>query len=212
MTIPPVPDFPEEVWGRRACALVWCCLDSREEASRSMESVGRLPTPIFEHVDEMPFPVLQSLFDPLLPPGLQWYWKGDFFRELSDEAIDVHLDHAPRAPSVLCGMHLYPIDGAVGRVSSTATAWCFRESTWSMVIAGVDDDPENAEAITTWAKDYWEDLHPHSAGASYVNFMMEEGADRVRAAYGPNYERLALVKARYDPDNLFRINQNIPPA
>ena len=108
-------------------------------------------------------------------------------------------------------MHLYPIDGAVQRVAADATAWSFRDVTWSMVIAGVDPDPANAGAITSWAKDYWSALQPHSAGGGYVNFMMEEGQERVQATYGRNYERLVAVKTKYDPENLFRVNQNIQP-
>ncbi|MFW6087231.1 MAG: BBE domain-containing protein, partial [Myxococcota bacterium] len=109
-------------------------------------------------------------------------------------------------------MHLYPIDGAVHRVAADETAWPCRDGHWSMVIAGVDPDPANKERIATWAKDYWEALHPHSVGGGYINFMMEEGQDRIRATYGPNYERLARIKAKYDPDNFFHVNQNIEPS
>ena len=171
-----------------------------------------LPSPIFEHVDTMPFPVLQSLFDPLLPKGYQWYWKGDFVKELPDEAIEAHLKHAAKAPSELSLMHLYPIDGAVHRVGPKATAWNCRDATWSMVIAGIDPDPSKAGALKTWAKAYWEAVHPYTMGGAYVNFMMEEGEDRVKATYGDNYERLVKVKNKYDPTNLFRVNQNIRPA
>jgi hypothetical protein len=108
-------------------------------------------------------------------------------------------------------MHLYPVDGAVHRVGPADTAWRHRDVTWSEVIVGVDPDPRNATAITRWTVDYWEASHPYSAGGAYVNFMMDEGSDRVRATYGNNYDRLAEVKAAYDPDNVLRINQNIPP-
>jgi len=122
----------------------------------------------------MPFPALQSLFDPVLPPGLQWYWKGDFVRELPNEAIDTHLEYGSKPPSPLSLMHLYPIDGAVQRVDRDATAWSFRDARRSMVIAGIDPDPANAEKTTTWAKDCWNALRPHTAGEAYVNFMMKE--------------------------------------
>lgn len=157
----------------------------------------------------MPYPALQRLFDPLLPPGLQWYWKGDIVRDLPDEAIDVHLRHAARAPSELSLMHLYPIDGAVHRVGQDETAWRFRDATWSMVIAGIDPDPSLADELTSWARGYWEAVHPFTVGGAYVNFMMDEGPDRVRATYGDNYPRLAAVKRAYDPTNLFHVNQNI---
>jgi FAD/FMN-containing dehydrogenase len=106
-------------------------------------------------------------------------------------------------------MHLYPVDGAVHRIGAHETAFRHRDATWSMVIAGIDPDPAGADAISRWARNYWEAVHPHTMGGAYVNFMMEEGQDRVRATYGDNFERLAAVKRRYDPTNLFRVNQNI---
>jgi hypothetical protein len=161
----------------------------------------------------MPFPVLQSLFDPLLPKGMQLYWKGDFVRSLSDEAIQVHITQAANAPSELSLMHLYPIDGAVHRVSKDAMAWSERDATWSMVIAGIDPDPGSAPALKRWASAYWEAIHPFNLEGAYVNFMMDdESGDRIKATYGDNYSRLTAIKARYDPTNLFRVNQNIPPV
>jgi hypothetical protein len=172
-----------------------------------------LPAPILDAMSEMPFPQIQSLFDGLLPTGYQWYWKGDFVEKLSDEAIAVHIEHASKSPTELSLMHLYPIDGAVQRVSSDATAWGRRDATWSMVIAGISPNADDANVISTWAKDYWKALRPHTMGAAYVNFMMaDEGAQRIKASYAENYDGLARVKARYDPDNLFRVNQNISPA
>jgi hypothetical protein len=109
-------------------------------------------------------------------------------------------------------MHLYPIDGAVQRVGSADTAWSHRDVTYSGVMAGIDPDPANAEALKRWTVDYWEAQHPYSAGGAYVNFMMDEGPDRVRATYGANYDRLRQVKGIYDPENVLRINQNLPPA
>jgi FAD/FMN-containing dehydrogenase len=109
-------------------------------------------------------------------------------------------------------MHLYPIDGAAARPKNSAMPWSYRDAKWAGVIVGVDPDPVNKEKISTWARDYWSDLHPYSAGGAYVNFMMEEGEDRIRATYGKNYARLAKIKKKYDPANLFRMNQNIKPA
>lgn len=210
-TVPAAPPFPEDIHNKKICALIWCYSGEAEKAPDIMSLIKDLPQPIFAHVGEMPFPALQSLFDPLLPPGLQWYWKGDFVRELPDAAIDIHLEHGGHTPTPLSLMHLYPIDGAVQRVASDAMAWSFRDVTWSMVIAGIDPDPANAEKISSWAKDYWNALQPHTAGGAYVNFMMEEGQERVQATYGPNYERLQTIKAQYDPTNFFRVNQNIQP-
>jgi FAD/FMN-containing dehydrogenase len=153
------------------------------------------------------------MFDEMYyPPGLQWYWKGDFVRALPEEAVRVHLEHGLELPTPLSTMHLYPIDGAVHRVDAEETAWSYRDATWSMVIAGVASDPADAGAITDWARDYWEALRPYSAEGSYVNFMMDEGRDRIRATYRDNYERLRAVKADYDPDNFFHVNQNVEPA
>jgi hypothetical protein len=143
---------------------------------------------------------------------LQWYWKADFVRELSDEAIVEHIKYAAQLPTLHSTMHLYPIDGKAGRIKNSATPWCYRDAKWAQVMVGVDPDSANKERISAWAKDYWNALHPHSAGGAYVNFMMDEGDDRIRATYGKNYDRLAKIKKRYDPTNLFRVNQNIKPA
>lgn len=149
----------------------------------------------------------------MFPKGLQWYWKGDFVKELSDAAIDAHIAQASKSPTELSLMHLYPIDGAVRRVAAGATAWSCRDATWSMVIAAIDPDPANAAALKKWGREYWEAAHPHNPGGGYVNFMMEDEVDgRLQATYGPNYQKLAAVKKKYDPQNLFRVNQNIRPA
>jgi FAD/FMN-containing dehydrogenase len=109
-------------------------------------------------------------------------------------------------------MHLYPVDGFAGRIDRGDTAFNFRDAKWSMVIVGVDPDPANAAKITAWTKDYWEAVHPYSMGGAYVNFMMEEGVDRIKATYRNNYERLVAVKRKYDPANFFHVNQNIKPS
>jgi len=171
------------------------------------------PPPLFNWMGDMPFPAFQSLFDGLFPKGLQWYWKGDFVKSLPDEAIATHIREAAKAPSHLSLMHLYPIDGAVRRVAKDATAWSARDATWSMVIAGVDADPKKADQLKTWGREYWKAVHPFNMAGAYVNFMMDDEADgRVQATYGENYARLASIKAKYDPKNLFRVNQNIKPA
>ena len=159
----------------------------------------------------MPFPVLQSLFDGLYTTGLQWYWKADFIDHLTDESIALHAVHGSKLPSMFSAMHLYPIDGAVHRVASGETAFSYRQTKFAEVIVGVDPDPANKDKITKWARDYWDAVHPFSAPGGYVNFMMEEGSTRVEATYGANFARLQAIKAKYDPDNLFRVNQNIPP-
>jgi FAD/FMN-containing dehydrogenase len=168
--------------------------------------------PAFENLGEVPYPALQSTFDALYPKGLQWYWRGDFVRTVADGAVEAHARFTEELPTMHSVMHLYPIDGAVHRVRQDETAWAYRDVNFSQVIVGVDPDPANVETLKRWAVDYSDATHPYSAGGAYVNFMMDEGQDRVQATYGPNYQRLTEIKAIYDPANLFRINQNIRPA
>lgn len=212
LTIPPAEPFPEELWGQKACAIVWCYTGSHDKADDVLDPIKTFGSPLVMGLQEMPFNVLQSAFDALYPAGLQWYWKADFFNEISDEAIDVHVKYGNLLPTGHSTMHLYPIDGATSRVPEDATAFAYRDGGWAGVIVGVDPDPANAGAISEWAKDYWSELHPTSAGGAYINFMMDEGQDRVQASYRGNYSRLSAIKGRYDPDNTFHINQNIEPA
>lgn len=169
-------------------------------------------SPLLVRLQQMPFNALQQAFDGLYPAGLQWYWRADFVTEISDAAIEVHARFGATLPTGHSSMHLYPIDGAAARVRPDATAFAYRDGGWAGVIVGVDPDPANAELITDWTKSYHDQLHPTTAGGAYVNFMMDEGAERIRASYLHNYERLARIKAQYDPANLFSHNQNIVPA
>ena len=153
--------FPKDYWGWRACAVISSYNGGAEEGEKVMAKLLRsVPKPIFNWMGAMPFPAMQTLFDPFFPKGLQWYWKGDFVKSLPDEAIDTHIAQAAKAPSGLSLMHLYPIDGAVHRVPKDATAWTAREATWSMVITGIDSDPKQAEALKTWGREYLESSSP----------------------------------------------------
>lgn len=211
LTVPPIPAFPSELHLTKACAIVWCYTGPIDEAEQRLQPFRAL-APSVDGTGPVPFPMLQQAFDGLYPPGLQWYWKADFVENLSDQAIDLHLKYAAQLPTMHSTMHLYPINGAAHRPASGDTAFNFRNANFAEVIVGVDPDPANNERMTAWARDYWMALHPYSAGGAYVNMLMDEGQDQVRAAYGENYTRLAQIKARYDPDNLFHINQNIAPA
>ena len=211
-TVPPWPPFPEHLHNKKMCGIVWCYTGAIKKAEKVFKPIRAFKTPGLDLVGPIPHPALQSLFDSLYPPGMQWYWKADFVRTLPDEAIALHRKHAENLPTTQSTMHLYPINGAASRVKNAATPWSYRDATWASVIVGVDLDPANKEKISAWARDYWSALHPYSAGGAYVNFMMDEGEDRVRATYGKNYARLAKIKKRYDPTNLFRVNQNIKPA
>ncbi|HEY3718184.1 MAG TPA: FAD-binding oxidoreductase [Jatrophihabitantaceae bacterium] len=211
LTVPPAPPFPEALWLRKACGIVWCYTGPPDRADKVLAPLRGFGAPLLDGVVTMPYPMLQSAFDALYPPGLQWYWRADFFREITDPAIAVHEEFGELLPTPHSTMHLYPIDGAVHDTATDATAFAYRDAGWAGVIVGVDPEPANADKIKDWTVRYWDALHPNSAGGAYVNFMMDEGADRVRASYGANYDRLARIKASYDPDNFFRINQNIAP-
>ena len=211
-TIPPGPPFPEEIHLRQVCGVVWCVNGSDEEAAQAMAPLLAVAEPVMNGAQRMPLPALNSAFDGLYGSGDQWYWRGDFVNEIPDEAIARNRDWAGRMPTWKCGTHIYPIDGAVQDVATEDTAFAFRDATWSQVFIGVSPDAADAGKLRDWTVGYWEALHPYSAGGAYVNFMMEEGQARVQATYGPNYARLARVKAQVDPDNVFRVNQNILPA
>ncbi len=212
MTVPPGPPFPEHLHLKIVCAIVWCYTGPLDKAEQVFKPIRTKFPPALDLVGPLPHPALQGMFDPIYPPGLQWYWKADFVNELSDDAIAEHVKHAAELPTMWSTMHLYPINGAAHRVGNDETAWNYRDSTWAEVIVGVDPDPKNKDRIIDWARRYWEALHPYSAGGAYVNFMMEEGEDRIKATYRENYERLAEIKAKYDPANFFRVNQNIKPV
>lgn len=209
--IPPFAPFPEAYHLRHMCGIVWCCAGPPEKAAEAFAPVRKLRPPAIDLVGPLPFPALQSMFDGLLPAGLQWYWKADFVKELSDAAIAKNLEFGAQVPSYQSGMHLYPVNGAAHRVGGNDTAWSYRDAVWGQVMVGVDPDPANREKVTAWAKGYYEALHPYSAGGAYVNMMMEEGEDRIRASYRDNYDRLSRIKAQYDSGNFFSVNQNIHP-
>ena len=212
LTVPPGPPFPEHLHLKKMSGIVWCYTGPLDKAEEVFQPIRNFKKPALDLVGEIPAPALNSMFDALYPPGMQWYWKADFVNELSDEAIDLHMQHGEKLPTMHSTMHLYPINGAAGNVKKDITTWNYRDATWAEVIVGVDPDPANREKITTWAKDYWNALHPYSAGGAYINFMMEEGEDRIKATYGANYDKLVAVKNKYDPQNLFRVNQNIKPT
>jgi FAD/FMN-containing dehydrogenase len=212
LTVPPVAPYPPELQGKAVCGVVWCYTGAAADADAVFKPVREFGPPLMHGVQPMPFTALQAAFDPLYPPGHQWYWRADFVKELSDGAIAEHERFGAATPTPQSTMHLYPIDGAAHRLQQGDTAFSYRDARWAEVMVGVSPDPQDAPKITAWTKAYWEALHPHSAGGAYVNMMMDEGDDRIRASYRGNYERLARVKRRYDPDNLFRVNQNIRPA
>ena len=212
LTIPPAPPFPEEMWGTKVCGIVWACTLQGRASEDAMAPLREFGTPLIDGMHEMPMSALNTAFDALFPAGLQWYWRADFVGEISDDAIRVHEKYGPLMPTPGSTMHLYPIDGAVHDVGESDTAFAYRSAGWAAVIVGVDPEPSSAKALRDWAVAYQEELHPTAMPGAYINFMMDEGQGRVKASYGPNFERLQAVKKAYDPTNFFHVNQNIPPA
>jgi FAD/FMN-containing dehydrogenase len=212
LTVPPGPPFPEHLHMKKMCGIIWAYTGTLTKAEETFKPIRAFKKAALDLVGPLPQPALQSMFDGVYPPGLQWYWRADFVNELSDDAIAQHIRFGNALPSMHSTMHLYPINGAASRVGKQDTAWNYRDATWAQVMVGVDPDPVNNEKIISWTKSYYDALHPYSAGGAYVNFMMDEGEERVKATYGDNYERLVAIKNKYDPDNLFRVNQNIKPT
>jgi hypothetical protein len=198
-TVPPVPMFPADHHLKKVAVVTWCYNGDLAKAEEVFKPIRQWAPPLMDFAGPIPFPALQSLFDGLYPAGLQWYWKADFFSELNEKAIDLHMKYAERLPSPHSTMHIYPIDGAAGRVGRTDTAFSFRDAKFAEVIVGVDPDPATNPRLIQWAKDYWLALHPFSSGGGYINMMMDEGEDNVRSAYRENFARLAQVKGSTIP-------------
>ncbi|VVC75566.1 6-hydroxy-D-nicotine oxidase [Aquicella siphonis] len=212
LTVPPVAPFPDQFHLKKMCAIVWCDTGRADEAEKRFASIRKqFGEPAIDFTGLLPWPALQTLFDALLPSGLQWYWKADFFNDINREAVQLHVKHGTRLPTPLSTMHIYPINGAAHRIDKNGTAFSFRDANFAQVIAGIDPDPANNDKIIAWAREYWQDLHPYSSGGAYINMIMDEGQDMVKAAYRDNYGRLVTIKNKYDSNNLFRINQNISP-
>ncbi len=211
--VAPGPPFPEELHLKNVCALVACFAGPEEAGRQALRPFTEYGTPSFSLVAPMPYPIVQSLFDAAYPFGLQNYWKGDLMSELPDEAIEVHCQHGAMVPTFQSAALFYSTTGAPQRVAADATAYSYREAEYSLVIDATYPDPADTPAIKRWVKDYWEAVRPWSLGGAYVNFMQgDEGDQRVKETYRDNYDRLRTIKAQYDPGNLFRVNQNIPPA
>src|SRR5438132_401458 len=209
---PPLPFLPEEWHFKNVCLAVPCWAGPIEEGEKMIKPFLDVVEPVGSHVGPMPYPALNTLFDPLLPAGLQHYWKASFARDLSDEAIAVHVDHGARVPAIQCAVHLYPINGAVQRVGADETAFAYRDVNYSPVIAGMWESPADNDENIAWVRNYYQALEPYSAEGGYINFMDGDDQSRIKANYRGNYERLAAIKATYDPGNLFHLNQNIQPA
>jgi FAD/FMN-containing dehydrogenase len=208
---PPLPFIPEAEHGKPFIAIVSCWAGDPGQAERAMQPFRDVAPRVAEMVAPMPYPDLNAMFDPLLPPGLQHYWKASFATELTDGAIAAHMEHGPKVPVVNSTVHLYPINGAAQRVASDATAFAYRDAKFATVIAGMWPDPADNEKNTKWVKDYYRALEPHSSKGGYINFMAGDDQGRIKENYRGNYDRLVAAKRQYDPTNLFHMNQNIKP-
>ena len=209
---PPAPFVPEHLHMLPTAVIVPSFNGPLAEGEHLVRRLREEIAPALDLAGPIPYPALNSMFDALEPAGLQHYWKADFVRELTDEAIAVHGKYGPQVPTVPSLMHLYPLDGAISQVGNSETAFSYRDVEFAHVILATDSDPAPMPGHIAWAREYWDALHPHSAEGAYVNFLMEEGQARVAETYRGNYARLRSIKRRYDPENLFRINQNIIPA
>ncbi|CAL65161.1 FAD-binding oxidoreductase [Christiangramia forsetii] len=212
LIVPPAEPFPEHLWNKNVCGVVWNYTGPREKAEKVFKPIREFGPPIMDFVGDIPMKNLNGMFDALYPPGLQWYWRAHYIKELSSDAIKTNIEYGSKIPSMHSTTHFYPIDGRVHATDSDDTAWANREARWSQVIVGVDPDPANADKVTSWCKDYFDALKPYAMGGAYVNFMMNEGQDRIKASYKGNYDRLVEVKTKYDPTNFFHVNQNIEPG
>jgi len=208
---PPLPFIPEDRHGDCFTLIVACWAGDPERGADEVDKFRQFAPVVAEHVGPMPYPALNSAFDALVPPGLQHYWKANFVTELTDEAIQAHLQHAPGLPAVNSTVHIYPIDGACHRVPTDATAFAYREANFATVIAGMWPDPAQNDTSIEWVRGYYDAVAPHSESGGYINFMAGDDQGRIADNYKGNYERLVDVKRKYDPNNLFHLNQNIAP-
>ena len=210
--VPPLEFIPANRHGDTFCLAVVHWAGPLDEGENAMKPFRDLAPVVAEMVGPMPYPALNAAFDPIFPKGIRSYWKGNFVTELTDAAIEAHLAYGPQVPEVSATMHLYPINGACHRVGPTDTAFAYRDATYATVIVCAwEDAAVDAERIQ-WVRDYYEATAPHSEPGGYVNFMADDDQTRIQDNYRGNYPRLRDVKRTYDPDNLFHLNQNIPPA
>ena len=209
---PPAPFIPEHLHWVPMVTIMTCYSGPLEQGEQTIQPLRDVVQPVVDLAGPIPYPALNSMFDDLYSPGLHHYWKADYVPELNDESIAIHTKYGPKVPSLHSTMHLYPQTGAIQKVGKTDTAYSYRDVEYVHNIIAVDADPSKMDANMAWMQDYWSELHPHAGESAYVNFLMDgEGNDRIKGTYRENYDRLVQVKTAYDPDNLFRVNQNIQP-
>ena len=212
LIVPPADPFPAQLQNKTVAAIICCWSGDPAKGPQAIAPLREFGPPLMDGTTEMPFPTLNTAFDALVPEGMQHYWKADFVDDLTDPLIAGHAKHGPSITTFNSAMHLYPVNGAVHRLTNSDTPWGYRDANFTHVIAAIFPDPADTDANRKWVRDYYDELHPHSSGGAYVNFMHEEDQERIKASYRGNYDRLAKIKAKYDPSNLFHVNQNIQPA
>ena len=208
---PPLPFIPEDRHGDTFCAAIVHWAGPLEEGEQAMAPFRDLAQRVGEMVGQMPYPALNAAFDGLFPKGMRSYWKGSYVTELTDAAIQAHVTHGPNVPGVSATMHLYPINGAASQVGACETAFAYRDATFAPVIVAAWEDADDDEACTKWVRDYYQAIAAHSEPGGYINFMSDDDQGRIQDNYKGNHARLVDAKRTYDPNNLFRHNQNIKP-
>jgi hypothetical protein len=208
---PPLPFIPEDQHGHPFLIFVACWAGPIKEGEAALAPFHEVAPVVAEMVGPMPYPAINSAFDALVPAGLQHYWKANFVKELTDEAIEAHLVHGPKLPAVNSTVHIYPINGAAHDIDPDATAFAYRDANFATVIAGMWPDAAENEANIGWVRGFYDATAPLSEEGGYINFMADDDQARIRVNYKGNYDRLVDVKRKYDPDNTFRVNQNIVP-
>lgn len=202
--------------GERVMAIFVCYNGAVEEGERILKPLREFGPPVADMVGPMPYVKVQQMMDEAFPAGRQNYWKSNFLKGLDSGAIETIIDHVAKAPSPFSAVAIEQFSGAVNRIGMEDTAFNHRGARYNLLIVGVWPDPAAKAANVKWVRDLWDAMEPYSSGSVYVNYLgqeNDEGADRVRSAYGPDkYERLAALKNKYDPTNLFRLNQNIKPT
>ncbi|MGH2726007.1 MAG: FAD-binding oxidoreductase [Actinomycetota bacterium] len=209
---PPVPFLPEEWHGKPVVVVVGMWTGPMDEGEMRWKPFMDVAPVVGSHVGPMPYPALNAAFDPLLPPGMQNYWKASAMPKITDEVITIGQKFGQKVPSIQTAVHFYPIDGAVNRVGKDDTAFPHRDVKFQPVVAGMWDDPKQNDNNIKWVRDFWTALQPHSSAGGYINFMDADDQSRIQDNYSGTYAKLATVKKKYDPGNLFHMNQNIKPA
>lgn len=213
ITAPKAPHLPEQIQGKPALAVIVSYVGAIEEGERIIQPLRKFGSPAIDMVEPKPYIALQSMLDAANPPGWQNYWKSEYLKGFSDEAIDILIEYASKRPSPMSKIIIGQLLGAVNRVSNNETPYNHRDAPFIINIVSMWSDTTKNEENIKWAKALWNAVQPFATGGVYVNFLMTEGTDRIMAAYGKeNYERLVMLKNRYDPANFFSLNQNIKPV